>query len=288
MEFVAMRDSLQTWEDHVDIWAPDQVDELSYLELPDIEPLVQRSYERPCFSQYQKMASELKVSVMRATIEPRIINILKERTLEDRIKYLVCPPATFQGLCRADQLTRETLLETHSFKFHNFMIKGCPILINKETDILCFENPEALLKFVNTRNSCKVLRDENFASIAVYYNAYKDSHYSLVNNYQRDGLLCDALMSAIRSFGSLRKLYLLQEGYPAEGEGKAQLNMSNLTSYTRTYLASEKLEWDKMWYDVERMNNLPIGQSYRWRLPEVVVIAEGEFVRQFRAGEIEI
>ena len=100
------------------------------------------------------------------------------------------------------------------------MENGWPVLINKETDTICFDSHEALHKFASSPDAAKVLRQELFGSIAVRYDAYKISLYSIADNYMQDMPLFDALMRAVRGFGSLRKLYILQGEYPEVREGE--------------------------------------------------------------------
>ncbi|PVH79474.1 hypothetical protein DL98DRAFT_532957 [Cadophora sp. DSE1049] len=272
----------------------DQLNTLAIVPAVDPEriaqPQVQATNVPPAsFIKYPKLAAELKISIVRASITPRIINILEEqRFLPIVVCSLICLPAMFQGLSGAVRLTHDTLLETHTYKFHSFMKKGWPVLINKETDIICFDSQEALHKFVSAPDAAKVLREELVGSIAVRYDAYENSNYTIANNYMRDMTLFDALMRAVRGFGSLRKLYILQWEYPSVREEEVVMKMNDLRSYAQNYFASEKLLWDKMWYEIERMNNLPIGHSYRWRVPEIAVITEDEFKRKFKEGELDI
>ena len=241
------------------------------------------------FPKYPRLAIELRILIIRASIVPRIIEISEERSLfPPRFTSLTCSPAGFQGLSGADQVTRDTLLETHTYKFHSFMENGHPVLINKETDMICFDNYEALHKFASSPNAARLLRPELFDSIAVRYDAYENSLYTTANNYMRDMSLFGALMRAVRGFGSLRKLYILQGEYPEAREDEAVMKMNDLRSYAQNYFVTEKLLWDQMWYETERLNNLTIGQSYRWRVPEIVVMKEKDFKYQFEEGELDI
>ena len=168
------------------------------------------------------------------------------------------------------------------------MENGWPVLINKETDIICFDRPEALHKFASSPNAAKVLRVELFGSIAVRDDAYGNSLYSIANNYMRDMPLFGALMRAVRGFGTLRKLYILQGEYPEGREDEALMKMNDLRPYAQNCFVTEKLLWDQMWYETERLNNLTIGQSYRWRVPEFVVMKEDDFESQSEEGELDI
>ncbi|KAH7407223.1 hypothetical protein BKA64DRAFT_640159 [Cadophora sp. MPI-SDFR-AT-0126] len=241
------------------------------------------------FTRYLKLAAELRVSIVRATIVPRIIEIVEGPIhLPPVMRSLCCAPADFQGLSGADRLTHEILFETHKYKFHSFMEDGWPVLINKETDIICFDSLEALYRFATTPDATKLLRDELLTSIAVRYDAYESSYYTIAGNYMHDMELFDALMRAIRGFGSLRKLYIVQGEYPAGREQEAVTKMNDLRSYAQNHVAFEKRSWDEIWYEIERMNHLPVGHSYRWRVPEIVVIREDEFKRQFKDGELDL